>query len=172
MNHSQKGQIPLPMLLLGALALVAVIAVLLAGPSEEPEPTPSLETPAAQEQEGPREVIDVGQAPGRTEDRTPQNDREFTASSGDGRPLGAAIVGSVIDTQGQPVPNATVHLTENLLVQNPFASQTTQGARFSANSSVDGRYRFPRLPGRRRVLDVGHPRTARAARRLSGARAR
>ena len=146
MNHSQKGQIPLPMLLLGVLVLVAVVAVMLAGPGEEPEPTPNLETPAAQEQEGPREVVDVGQTPERTEDRTPQNDREFTASSGDGRPLGAAIIGSVIDTQGQPVPDATVHLTENLLVQNPFASQSTPGARYSATSGADGRYRFPRLP--------------------------
>ena len=146
MNHSQKGQIPLPMLLLGVMVLVAVAAVMLAGPGEEPDPTPDVDPPVVQEQDGPREVVDVGETPERTEDRTPQNDREFTASSGDGRPLGAAIVGSVIDTQGNPVADARVHLTENLLVQNPFAAQTAQGARYSTTSGEDGRYRFPRLP--------------------------
>ncbi|MCH2101841.1 MAG: carboxypeptidase-like regulatory domain-containing protein [Planctomycetes bacterium] len=145
MHTKQKGQAELPMLLLGLLVLAAVAAVFVLAPGDTLGPATSPNTPAAQE-EGPREIVDVGDTPERTEDRTPSNERELTGSVGDGRPLGAAIVGSVIDTQGNPVPDAQVHLTESLAVQNPFAPQSTKGTRYSITSDADGRYRFPRLP--------------------------
>lgn len=146
MRDQQKGQIPLPFLLLGLLVVAAVAAVFLYDPGVEPDPTPTVNESTEQDQDGPREVADAGEVAQRTENRTPDIDREPVGSVGDGRPLGAAIVGSVIDTQGNPVADARVHLTENLLVQNPFATQAHAGARFSTTSGADGRYRFPRLP--------------------------
>ena len=121
MHKKQKGQIPLPFLLLGLLVLAAVAAVFLADPGAQPAPGPQPDpTPQVEEEDNPREVIEVAGTEQRTEARTPDPDRVLTDTSGDGRPIGAAIRGSVVDYAGKPVADARIVLTENLFDQNPF----------------------------------------------------
>lgn len=149
LRPAEKGQIPVLFLFIGLLALAAVVAVFLAGPGEPETTDPGLQEPSMSSQdEGPREVIGVTEQPGQAAARTESTEpREFVASGGDGRPAGAAILGTVQNDRGERVAEAQVVLTENVVVQNPFAPvNERRGARYTATTDAEGRYRFARLP--------------------------
>ncbi len=149
MRENQKGQIPVRFLLVGLLVLAAVAAVFLLDTGDEPpvDPTPSQQTEV--EDEGtPREVVEIGDVPDRSPgERVEDPGREALESSGDGRPLGAMVRGSVQNDRGDAVEDARIILTENLMLANPFATvDSSKGARYSTTSDEDGDFRFPRLP--------------------------
>lgn len=136
-------------LVLGLLVVTAVVAVFVLTPgTSEPIVDQGGNAPIV-DQNTPQEATPTIERGERQAATTPQDGdgRTLVNSSGDGRPTGAAILGSVITESGDPVPNATVRLTENILAQNPFAQvDVDAGARYSATTDANGRYRFNRLP--------------------------
>jgi len=148
-STTDQGQIPFLAVLI-ALLVVAIAMVFVLDPGtpsnndqdlviEEAEPDPSdLETAEfTPDQDG---------SPALAGERTESQDLSTEVQS-DG-PRGAAIRGSVINQQNDPVPGATVVLTEQAAFSSLFAGGKDQRAmrNFKTRTESDGTFAFTKLP--------------------------
>jgi protocatechuate 3,4-dioxygenase beta subunit len=148
-STTDQGQIPFLAVLIGLL-VVAIAMVFVLDPG----------TPNSNDQNLVSEEDDPVQETLESADHTPEPDvtqnlvgeRTATQDSdaeiqSDG-PRGAAIRGSVINQQNDPVPGATVVLTEQAAFSSLFAGGRDQRAMrtFQTRTATDGTFSFTKLP--------------------------
>jgi len=149
-RNPESGQIPAIFLLIGLLALAAVASVLLLDPgTSTPVSTTGGPEPEVGEDEPDVAQVDANtvRQPAEVERVPDQVQRTASGSSGDSRPIGAAVFGTVIDVRGDPVADAVVSLSERQqAIGNPFSPGEVPSASFTTTANAQGVYRFSRLP--------------------------
>lgn len=151
MTHARTGKVQgLALALIAVAVLAAGLALMLLGPGTEPtEPLAPDGDPVAEDrlpdpgrlsrEPGPP-VRSEPQQPTRTESSVPSADR----AAG---PVGASVLGRVVDERGRPVAGALVWISERWQFgAMPSPQPTVEDPQYKRITGADGVFSFDRLP--------------------------
>jgi protocatechuate 3,4-dioxygenase beta subunit len=168
MKSSEQGQIPF-LAVLVALLVVAVAVIFVLDPGSTGNGETNIVTEDDNLDQADLELADPKPAPTPTDEgvigRIETDEPE--ANGANNGPTGAAVRGMVINRQNEPIPGATILLTEQAAFTNPLGGiggRNRNMDRRQTRSDAKGNYSFARLPvGVQYSMWVHHPKYAPSA---------